>query len=84
MKIKPTYKIIQFYITRLDHLLIQYCETVIAKANPKQFENEINAIIELNTKTNKKTGETKKPTRRQAILMYANQYAEKLSENNIE
>jgi len=80
MNIKPTYQIIQFYITRLDDLLQHYCETVMKKVD-KDYENTIESIIALNTKVNKKTGDIKKPTRRQAIFMYANQYAENLSQN---
>jgi conjugative coupling factor TraD (TOL family) len=82
MEIKPTYQIIQFYITRLDDLLIHYCETVMKKLD-KKYEVTLTAIIEANTKINKKTGDTKRPSRRQAIFMYAEQYAEKLGQKNI-
>jgi len=80
MEIKLTYQIIQFYITRLDDLLIHYCETVMTKID-SNYENTIESIIALNTKVNKKTGDIKKPTRRQAIFMYSNQYAENLNQN---
>lgn len=73
--VRPTYKLISFYITKLDQLLIRYCEDFIKQTN-SDYEIWITHFIQENTRVDKKSGESIKPTRKQAILSYAEQYIE--------
>lgn len=67
--VRPTYKLINFYITKLDQLLVRYCETFISQHNAT-YEEWITKFITKATKIDKK-GESSKNLRKQAILAYA-------------
>ncbi len=68
MKLRPTYKLINFYIMRLEELLLRYCEEGIAKKQPN-YNVWIDNFIARNGKKDK-SGNVDAPTRKQAILAY--------------
>jgi conjugative coupling factor TraD (TOL family) len=70
MGVRPTYKLINFYITKLDQLLIRYCEDFVAKYHA-DYESWINQYL---AKTEKEDGSQK--TRQEAIQAYAKNYLE--------
>ena len=43
MGVRPTYKLINFYITKLDQLLVRYCEEFISQSdfNYEQCDNTL-------------------------------------------
>lgn len=69
MGVKPTYRLISFYITRLDQLLVKYVETIFGKED-LHFEEMLKHYIRENTKETK-SGELKIPTCMEAIIVYA-------------
>lgn len=82
--VKPTYKLINFYITKLDHLFIRYSEHYFPH-HDTDFENEIKHYILQNTRQDKENeGATKQPTRNQAIFAYAKGYIDKLNQGLLE
>lgn len=82
--VKPTYKLINFYITKLDYLFIRYSEYFFPNQDT-QFEQWIQNYISRNTKADKeRTGETKQPTRQQAIIAYTKDYMECRNQANLQ
>lgn len=81
MGVKPTYKIISFYITRLDYLYIKYCEYYFP-IHDNNYENWLDIFIQENTK------ETKngiiQPKRIKAVHAYTRDYLERKYNKNIE
>lgn len=69
LEIRPTYKLVRFYITKLDLLFMRYCEDYISKVDPV-CEQWIANYIQQNTKNNKK-GKCTQPSRKQAMFKYA-------------
>ncbi len=82
LSVKPTYKLINFYITKLDQLLVRYCEDYV-KTHEADYEIWIQDYIQTHSKADKK-GEVIKPTRKQAILAYAENYLEKRNQNALQ
>lgn len=74
MGVRPTYKLVAFYITKLDLLLERYCEEKISKMDVN-YEKWVQKYIASNTKRSNE-GELIKPTRKKAILEYAKNYTE--------
>lgn len=79
--IRPTYKLIHFYITKLDQLLVRYCDDHVRLEDPN-YESWLTEFIDSNTKLDKKSGETVKPTRQQAIIAYAQHYLEQRNQQD--
>lgn len=72
--VKPTYKLINFYITKLDQLLIRYCDDVVKLEQPS-YENWIKNYLILNVKIDEQ-GQSNPPSRKQAIIAYAQHHIE--------
>lgn len=68
MGVRPTYKLINFYITKLDQLLIRYCEDFIARYHA-DYESWINQYL-----ANTETEDGNRKTRQEAIQAYAKNY----------
>lgn len=82
MGVKPTYKVVGFYITKLDHLFTRYCDHYFPDVD-KNFENWITAYIKDNTRTDKDSGMNKVPTRAQALLAYTKKYIDDLNHGTL-
>jgi conjugative coupling factor TraD (SXT/TOL subfamily) len=67
-----------FYITKLDQLLIRYCEEFISHKDSK-YEQWINHFISQNTKQDRR-GKQISPSRKDAILEYAEEAIENQTE----
>ncbi len=80
--IKPTYRLLNFYITKLEQLFIRYCESYIS-IHDKAYEQWLIDYIQENTRTNK-DGEWITPTRKQAIVAYVEHYIEKRNREEIQ
>lgn len=80
--VRPTYKQVSFYITKLDQLLVRYCEEVVRQQDP-HYEQWIITFIEQNVKPDKK-GEVNKPSRKQAILAYAQNAIEERNQGDLQ
>ncbi len=74
LNVRPTYKLIGFYITKLDLLLERYCEDHISKIDVN-YEKWIQKYIATNSR-HIIEGDVIKPIRKQAILEYAKNYIE--------
>jgi len=68
MKLPPTYKLLNFYITRLEELLLRYCEEGLA-LKQLDYHHWIKDFIANNTKKDK-SGNGVPPTQKEAILAY--------------
>jgi conjugative coupling factor TraD (TOL family) len=82
MGVKPTYKLINFYITKLDHLFSRYSEHYFPAIDP-QFEGWIRDYIKSNRKIDKESGIAKEPSRNQALLAYTKDYIDKLNQGTL-
>lgn len=79
--VRPTYKIINFYITKLDQLLIRYCEDIVKKTD-LNYEQWLTDYQQNNQKTNK-NGDSSSPTRKKAIIAYAEAKIEKRNQQEL-
>lgn len=83
MGVKPTYKLINFYITKLDHLFVRYSEHYFPM-NDVDFERWIRNYILTNKRQDKESGTTKEPTRQQAIVAYTKSYIDNLNKESLD
>lgn len=81
LNVTPTYKLINFYITKLDQLLIRYCEEVINKNDPN-YDRWLVEFMQQNTKMDK-NGNKIKLSRKQAILAYVEDAIESLHQGQL-
>lgn len=79
--VKPSYRLLNFYITKLDQLLIRYCEDYI-RSQDSEYENWLIKFIEENARTNKE-GDFIQPTRKQAIFAYVENYINERNKTDI-
>lgn len=79
MGMKPTYKLIQFYITKLDLLFFRYIEKQVAVVDP-DFEDWLRDYQRLNSRNTKDNREII-PTREAAIFAYVET---KIAERNLQ
>jgi conjugative coupling factor TraD (TOL family) len=76
--VKPTYKLISFYITKMDQLFFRYSHEVLMK--DINVQKWITNFIEKNTRPGK-TDDIVKPTREKAIFAYVKEY---INERNLQ
>ena len=81
LSVRPTYKLVSFYITKLDQLLIRYCEDHISQID-NGYEQWIVGYIEQNIRNDKK-GQQIKPSRKQAVLAYAEHIIEQYNQQDL-
>ena len=72
--IKPNYKLLNYYITNLENLF-EFFSTPYFEARDPAFDSKITQFIEKNTYHNKE-GKQKKPSRKEALLAYAQDFVE--------
>lgn len=75
MNIQPTYKHLNYYVTRLDQLLLLTCEKLLPKED-SHFESWMDDFINNAPKVNKTGKEKEPPTREQAMMAYLKQHIE--------
>jgi len=81
--VRPTYKLINFYITKLDHLFIRYSEHYFPHQDA-QFEKWIEDYRVKNTRADKEDkNTTKKPSRHQAILAYTKEHIDRRNQDEL-
>jgi conjugative coupling factor TraD (TOL family) len=80
--VKPTYKLIHFYITKPKQLFFRYCEEILARIDPS-FENRLTGFIETNTRVDDAGNIVSIPTREQAIFAYVQNHIEAQSQKNL-
>lgn len=81
MKEPITYKEIAFYITRLDQLLMRYCDKVFALDNPEYVTAVDEILAENNGKIDKQGNPLPPIERSKAVLKFVKQYVSKMIEN---
>jgi conjugative coupling factor TraD (TOL family) len=80
---KPSYKVINFYITKLDLLFMRYAEHYFPLKDEK-FEEWIATFIQENTKISQKEEDNiRHPTRSQSIMAYTKVYIEKRNKESL-
>jgi conjugative coupling factor TraD (TOL family) len=82
MSIKPTYKLMNFYITKLDQLLIRYCDEYVSKSEAT-YETWIKDYIQANTRLNK-DGSLMSPSREKAIHAFVEHQIETRNKGDIQ
>lgn len=74
MSIRPTYALINFYITKFDELLVRYCDDIMSKLD-LEYHRWIKHYMK--EKKQSSTSDGNKPTRKKAVLAYAEQLSER-------
>ncbi|STX55511.1 conjugative coupling factor TraD [Legionella beliardensis] len=74
------YEEIGFYLTRLDQLLMRYCDTVFAKTHPDYLAEVQAILVENDTKVDKYGNPYPPMDRAKAVLKYIKQYVSDIIE----